>query len=156
MKLGSEEKIVVQFYITEMGLVHAEIRLINGGDIVRFEDKTIKEAQIRRVTATMMVDSGAYMMCINETTQSQLGLKTKEKRIAQLADGSPIELDIVGPIEVQFENRTATCNAMVLPGDTEMLLGAIPMEEMDVLIHPRENKLIVNPLHPNVAQLSLK
>ena len=116
-----------------MGLVHAEIRLINGGDIVRFEDKTIKEAQIRHVTATMMVDSGseAYMMCINETTQSQLGLKTKERRIAQLADGSPIELDIVGPIEVQFENRTATCNAMVLPGDTEMLLGAIPMEQMN-------------------------
>ena len=139
-----------------MDLVYAKIKLINGGDIVRFEDKTIKETQIRYVTATMMVDSGAYMMCINETTQSQLGLKTKERRIAQLADGSPIELDIVGPIEVQFENRTATCNAMVLPGDTEMLLGAIPMEEMDVLIHPRENKLIVNPLHPNVAQLSLK
>ena len=114
-----------------MGLVHAKIKLINGGDIVRFEDKTIKEVQIRYVTATMTVDSGAYMMCINETTQSQLGLKTKEKRIAQIADGSPIELDIVGPIEVQFENRTATCNAMVLPGDTEMLLGAIPMEQMN-------------------------
>jgi hypothetical protein len=37
-----------------------------------------------------------------------------------------------------------------------MLLGAIPMEEMDVLIHPTQNKLVVNPLHPNIAQLSLK
>ena len=63
---------------------------------------------------------------------------------------------MVGPIELKFENRDATCNALVLPGDSEMLLGAIPMEEMDVLIHPTQNKLVVNPLHPNIAQLSLK
>ncbi len=50
----------------------------------------------------------------------------------------------------------ATCNAVVLARSTEMLLGVIPMEEMDVLIHPQQNKLIVNPLHPNIAQLSLR
>ena len=45
---------------------------------------------------------------------------------------------------------------MVLKGDSEPLLGAIPMEEMDVLIHPRRQELIVNPDHPYYAQLSLK
>ena len=67
-----------------------------------------------------------------------------------------VSLDIVGPIEVRFENRMAMCNAMVLDGDTEVLLGAIPMEEMDVLIHPKEQKLIVNPAHPYKPQLALK
>ncbi|MBK8737026.1 MAG: retroviral-like aspartic protease family protein [Saprospiraceae bacterium] len=139
-----------------MGLVYANITLTNVKDQVRFEENLIKKDQIRQITATMLVDSGAYMMAINETVKTQLGLEIKGKRTAQLAKGQVIELGIVGPIEVKFENRDATCNALVLPGDSEMLLGAIPMEEMDVLIHPTQNKLVVNPLHPNIAQLSLK
>jgi len=73
-----------------------------------------------------------------------------------MANGSVVEYDVVGPIRVKFANRTATCNAFVLPGDGEPLLGAIPMEEMDVLIHPQRQELIVNPEHPNYAQLKMK
>jgi hypothetical protein len=56
----------------------------------------------------------------------------------------------------KVKNRTAICSALVLQGDTEPLLGAIPMEEMDVLIHPLRQELIVNPEHPYFAQLSMK
>jgi clan AA aspartic protease len=139
-----------------MGLVHATIHLANYADIVRYEDNNLPKEKIRQVSATMLVDSGAYMMVINRTTQHQLGLKTKYIQTAQLADGSLVDMDIVGPLEVKFDNRITTCDAMVLPGDSEMLLGAIPMEAMDVLIHPNQNKLVVNPLHPYIAQLSLK
>ena len=45
---------------------------------------------------------------------------------------------------------------MVLPGDNEPLLGAIPLEDMDVLIHPLRQELIVNPEHPYFAQMKLK
>lgn len=54
--------------------------------------------------------------------------------------GSVQEYSVVGPIQVKFANRTATCSAMVLQGNNEPLLGAIPMEEMDVIIHPRRQK----------------
>jgi clan AA aspartic protease len=139
-----------------MGLVHADIQLINGADLIRLEDGTISKEKVRSVFVNMLVDSGAYMMAINQEIKAQLGLKTKSTRTAQLADGQEIEIDIVGPIEVRFANRDCSVNAMVLPGATEPLLGAIPMEEMDVLIHPNRNELIVNPKHPNVASLSLK
>jgi len=62
----------------------------------------------------------------------------------------------VAPIILKFENRKFTGSAMVLPGDSEPLLGAIPMEEMDVLIHPLRQELIVNPEHQLYAQLKLK
>jgi clan AA aspartic protease len=104
----------------------------------------------------MLVDSGAYMMAINETIQEQLQLPFKEKRKSVMADGSIVEHDVVGPIEIKFKNRTAVCNAVVLQGDNEPLLGAIPMEEMDVLIHPLRQELIVNPEHPYFAQLKMK
>ena len=83
-------------------------------------------------------------------------LPFKEKRKSVMADGSIVEHDVVGPIEVKFMNRSAVCNAVVLQGDNEPLLGAIPMEEMDVLIHPRRQELIVNPEHPYFAQLKMK
>ena len=62
----------------------------------------------------------------------------------------------LGPIEVKFKNRRCNVDAMVLPGDNEILLGAIPMEDMDVLIHPLKQELIVNPEHPYFAQMKLK
>lgn len=66
------------------------------------------------------------------------------------------EFDVVSPIELRFKNRQTTCGAMVLPGDSEVLLGAIPLEDMDVLIHPLRNELIVNPEHPYFTQMKLK
>ena len=139
-----------------MGSVYADITLINGGDIEMAKRHFIGEDEVKKMTVKMMVDSGAYMMAINETLQEQLDLSFIEKRKAVLADGSVHEYDVVGPIHVKFENRTAICSAMVLKGDSKPLLGAIPMEEMDVLIHPRRQELIVNPDHPHYAQLSLK
>jgi clan AA aspartic protease len=137
-------------------MVYAEITLINGGDLEMAKRHLIGEEEVRQMTVSMAVDSGAYMMAINETIQSQLGLSFIEKRKAIMADGSVNEYNVVGPIQVKFANRTAICSAMVLQGNNEPLLGAIPMEEMDVIIHPRRQELLVNPEHPNYAQLSMK
>lgn len=139
-----------------MLLVHAELTLTNAGDISLFEGGFIAESDIRKVICIALVDSGAIMMAINENLKLQLGLKVRDIRPAQLADGTVKNLEIVGPIEVRFKNRWSTTNAMVLPGNQEVLLGAIPMEEMDVLIHPGKQELIVNPEHPFKAQMVLK
>ena len=57
---------------------------------------------------------------------------------------------------IKFKNRTATCNAFVLKADAEPLLGSIPMEEMDVIILPHKQELVVNPDHPEYAVLKMK
>ncbi len=137
-------------------MVYADIKLINAVDLGMSKRHLIGEEEVREMAVNMVVDSGAYMMTINETIQQQLGLLFIEKRKSVMADGSVIEHNVVGPIVVKFENRTAVCNAVVLQGDNEPLLGAIPMEEMDVIIHPRRQEMIVNPEHPYMAQLSLK
>ena len=62
---------------------------------------------------------------------------------------------MVGPVNVKFSNRIATCSAFVLPGDSEPLLGSIAMEEMDVMIHPFSQELMVNPEHSDYAILRL-
>jgi clan AA aspartic protease len=139
-----------------MGVVYAEVELINSVDVENAKRYRIGQEEVRRMRLTMLVDSGAYMMAINETIQSQLEIPFMEKRKVQLASGQVVEYDVVGPIEVRFANRRAICTAFVLPGDSEPLLGAIPMEEMDVLIHPKRQELVVNPEHPNYAVLKMK
>jgi clan AA aspartic protease len=139
-----------------MGLVRAEIEIINCSDQSFFEAGILDESKIRRIKVNALVDSGSVMLAINENVKTQLGLKVKDIRPSRLADGSLAELEVVGPVEVRFENRFSTTNALVLPGNEEVLLGAIPMEEMDVLIHPNKEKLIVNPEHPNKPQMTLK
>jgi clan AA aspartic protease len=134
-----------------MGMVYAVIELINGDDIACAKRHVIGEEEIRRINVRMLVDTGAYMLCINENIQEYLQLRLKYRKPLELADGRIVECDIVGPVEVKFANRDATCNAFVLPGDSEPLLGAIPLEEMDVVIDPQREELIVNPLHPDAA-----
>jgi len=139
-----------------MGMVYADIELINEDDLALVRRNMLDKDEVKRMRLEMLVDSGAYMMAVNETIQEQLDLPFIEKRKVQMANSSVVEYDVVGPVKVKFKNRTAICNAFVLPGDSEPLLGAIPKEEMDVLIHPQRQELIVNPEHPNYAQLKMK
>lgn len=139
-----------------MGLVYASIELINGDDLALVRKKIIGEEEIKRMHVNMLCDTGSVYMCINENIQEQLQFPVLEKRKGQLANGHIVEYDVVGPVEVKFKNRRCTVNAMVLPGDNEPLLGAIPLEDMDILIHPQRQELIVNPDHPYFAQMKLK
>ncbi|MCP9751863.1 hypothetical protein [Ferruginibacter sp. HRS2-29] len=134
-----------------MGYVYADIELINALDILDAKRHLIGEDEIKRIHVNILVDTGAYMMVINENIQAVLDLPFIEKRKIRMADETVGEFDIVGPLMVKFANRTATCSAVVLPGNSEPLLGAIPLEEMDVLIHPQRQELIVHPDHPDMA-----
>lgn len=116
----------------------------------------IGQDEIKSMRVSALVDTGSFMLAINENIQQQLQLPIVEKRKAQLADGSILQCDVVAPLELRFKNRATTCRAMVLPGDSEVLLGAIPLEDMDVLIHPLRQELIVNPDHPFFAQMKMK
>ena len=139
-----------------MGLVYAEIDLLNGGDVYLQRKKLVDEKEVKKVTINALVDSGAYMLTINENVRAQLDLPFIEKQFGRLADETLLELDVVGPVEVRFENRSTTVRAIVLPNNAEVLLGSIPMEDMDVLIDPKQQKLVVNPAHPYVATKHLK
>ena len=139
-----------------MGLVHAEIELINGDDLSMVRRHMMDEDEVKRMYVTMLVDSGAYNLCINEVIQEQLQFPIVEKRKAQLANGSIEEYDVVDNVEVRFKNRATTCRALVLPRDSEPLFGEMPFGDMDLIIHPIKQELLVNPEHPYFAQMSLK
>jgi clan AA aspartic protease len=139
-----------------MGLVHAEIELVSVDDLALHRRGLLPKDDIRALKVRALVDSGAYMLAINENVKTQLGLPVIDRQVAELADGSQVALEVVGPVEVRFENRRVSADAMVLPGNAEVLLGSIPLEGMDVVIDPKQQKLLVNPATPYMPKLSLK
>jgi clan AA aspartic protease len=126
-----------------MGLVYAKLILSN--PVLPLHAK---------IECSALVDTGALHLCIPEHLAIQLELKTLENREVTLADGKKHLVPYAGPIRIEFENRNAFVGAMIL-GD-EVLLGAIPMEDMDVIIHPASRTLRVNPESPNIAMAKIK
>jgi hypothetical protein len=137
-----------------MGLTYANIEIINGDDLADVRRGSITEEEVRRMTIRTIVDMSSPLMRINETIKDALGLPHFGTRRSQLANGHVIDLEVVGPIIVRYLDRDCSTNAIVLPDDQEPLLGAIPMEEMDLYVHPSRNELL--PMHPEGALMSLK
>lgn len=139
-----------------MGLVYADIELVNEIDLQDAKRNFIGEEEVRRIEVRALVDTGAMHLTINETIRDYLGLIIEERRKGRLADGTVLDLELTGPIKVYFKNRTALVRAMVLPGDEEVLLGTIALEDLDVIIDPVRQELLVNPASPDVAMAVLK
>jgi clan AA aspartic protease len=89
-----------------------------------------------------LVYTGAWTLIINETIRKKLGLVVTRTDSGTLADGIHSMYDLVGPLEVSWGNRSAICEALVLPDAEEVLLGAIPLEAMDLIINPRKEEVI--------------
>ena len=101
-----------------------------------------------------MADSGALHLCIPEHIQIQLQLEAIDHKEVSLADGSKKMVPYVGPIELHFKNRIGFAGALVM-GD-QVLLGAIPMEDMDLVVIPKTRTLDLNPDSPNIATSIVK
>ena len=139
-----------------MGYVHAEIELISEYDVLRNYEGLLPEEQIRRVTTTALVDTGAWDLVINEEVQQRLNLRIVGKQTVKLADETLLEVNIVGPVAIRFEDRTAITTAIVLPAISEVLLGAYPLEGLDAFVDPKRQKLILNPKTPGNPTLYIR
>ena len=139
-----------------MGLVYADITIVNSLDDVLAHQGDIPKENIRKMEIKSLVDTGAITLTINEEIAHQLGLKVIDQTDVSLADGTVSKCNIVGPVNIRFENRMTSCPALVLPGADEVLFGSVPLELMDVMIDPRLHRLVVHPSRPNTAQMKVK
>jgi clan AA aspartic protease len=125
-----------------MGSVVAEITLRNGGDIVLARNGHITEQNIRSLSVTALVDTGATTLVIGEDTRERLGLVVTDTHTVTLAGGSEAFCGITEPVEICWKNRKSSVRAWVLPGEKQVLIGVIPLEEMDLIVDPISQKLV--------------
>jgi clan AA aspartic protease len=122
-----------------MGLVNAKVSLSNP-----------RRPDLVPIDIEVLADTGATHLCIPEHVRLQLQLELLEYREITLADGSNHSVPYVGPVQIRFKNRNGFTGALVM-GD-QVLFGAIPMEDMDLVVTPRTRSIDVNPASPNMAR----
>ncbi|MDR1024381.1 MAG: aspartyl protease family protein [Treponema sp.] len=125
-----------------MGEVRTEVTLVNIGDAVKARDGFIPESGIRQLTVSSVVDTGAGTLIINEEIREKLGLRVEEAGEATLAGGIKAPCKVTEYVEIRWKNRKTSCQAIVIPGEGDVLLGALALEGMDLMVHPLENEVI--------------
>jgi clan AA aspartic protease len=125
-----------------MGTVYAELTLRNTEDITLAKQGYLKSENIRTVTVTAIVDTGSYSLMIDEQTMQKLGLeKTGEQRI-RIANGERIACPVTTPVEINWKDRQSVMRVIAVPGLPHILLGLLPLEEMDLIVHPNNHELV--------------
>lgn len=110
--------------------------------------------QLSSIEVKALVDTGAATLCIPEHIAMQLNLEEIEKREATTADGKKHLIPYAGPVKIKFKNRSCFTGAFIL-GD-EVLMGAVPMEDMDLVVVPLRQTVDVNPDSPNIPSALIK
>ena len=116
-----------------------EITLANAKDDVRVEAGLLKE--IRTITVEAMPDTGARTLVINEEIRLKLGLKIEETSKSTLADGKTNTYNVTEGVKIRWKNRSTVLPALVVPDAQDILLGALPLEAMDLIVDPVRKQL---------------
>jgi clan AA aspartic protease len=125
-----------------MGYVYTDIILKNTFDIGNYNRGVAKEPEIRQMTVRAMVDTGAGTLIITEAVRQALGLIVLGEQPATLADRAVKICKYTEPVEIHWGNRSTAVQAVVMEGADEVLMGAIPLEAMDLIVDPALQTLI--------------
>ena len=124
-----------------MGTFFETITLVNSLDRAFADSGYIPKDQIRAMEVEAMPDTGAWTLIINDEVRRKLGLKTDGTVESSMADGSTVQYDLTVPVEIRWKNRRTTQQALVVPNAPDILLGAIPLEGMDLCVDPVNKRL---------------
>jgi predicted aspartyl protease len=125
-----------------MGTVYADLTLRNLEDVTLAKQGFMKPENIRVINVTAIVDNGAYSLMIDEQTEQKLGLgKTGEQRI-RIANGERVVCPVTTPVEINWKDRQSVMRVITVPGLPQTLLGLLPLEEMDIIVHPNKHELV--------------
>ncbi|MDR1318266.1 MAG: hypothetical protein LBJ90_01460 [Treponema sp.] len=125
-----------------MGITKDEITLTNAVDKGNVKRGLMDEKEIRSVTVTAVADTGALRLTMPESLRRQLGLEILKKVPATLGDGEKVQLGLTEGVEVRWRDRAEITQAWVVDKECSVLLGAIPMEGMDIMVDPKNQRLV--------------
>jgi clan AA aspartic protease len=125
-----------------MGEVRTEITLVNIEDQGVANRGYMPPDQVRRLTVNAVVDTGAWTLVINEETRQKLGLRAEEASETTVAGGGKVPSRITEYVEIRWKDRKTACEAVVLPDEEDILLGAFPLEGLDLMIQPKTNEVV--------------
>ncbi|MDR1858028.1 MAG: aspartyl protease family protein [Treponema sp.] len=125
-----------------MGTVYAGITLKNAFDVTNAQRGIIGAMDIRQTEVQAVVDTGSMTLIISDEVRQQLGLEMRGTKITRMANNAKAVVNVTEAVEVHWKNRSMICQPWVMPDCDEVLLGVIPLEDMDLMVDPTEQVLV--------------
>jgi predicted aspartyl protease len=130
-----------------MGIVLVTALIENYDDVKSAEKGLISEADVRRLEIhDARVDTGATYVAMPKGLIEQLGLKKIRTVEAKTVSG-PIRFGIYEPVKLTIQGRDCEVRVSEVADSCPVLIGYIPLELLDFVVSPKEQKLIGNPDH---------
>jgi clan AA aspartic protease len=125
-----------------MGNVNTRLVLKNFDDIKQVKKGRLPEREVRQVTVTATVDTGATTLIISKQIFQELGLDVMDDSKTKYANDTKEICKLTEPVEIDWENRSITLPALVVDDPSVVLLGVLPLEGMDLMVDPVNQKLV--------------
>ena len=132
-----------------MGRVMVDVELANYKDVLHVEDGTLAPEKVRRMHSQGVVDTGAARLVLPESVVKQLGLPFTSEIKVRYAHGRSATRQRVEDVRLFLLGREGTFNAIVEPDRTDVLIGAIVLEDLDFLVDCQTQRLVLR--DPNVV-----
>jgi len=125
-----------------MGTIYTTITIKNQFDVWAALNGYMKDDEIRQGTVEAVVDTGAISLFITEELRQELGLEIMGEWPVTVANGAVEIAKRTEAVEICWKDRSMVCRPYVLPSGNETLLGAIPMEDMDLIVDLAREKVV--------------
>jgi predicted aspartyl protease len=130
-----------------MGRVVTEITVENLRDLWDAREGRIAESAVRRTTIpNALVDTGATFLSLPASLIQQLGLKKSTSRRIMTSKG-PAQSDVYDTVRLTIQGRWCHQDVMEIPDGVPALVGQLPLEALDFVVDPVNQKVIGNPEH---------
>ena len=133
-----------------MGRIHVDVVVANNFDVRKHEEGALPADQVRRAKVAGVIDSGASYLVLPERVAAKLGVPRAGKATVRYADRRKSSLTVVEDVRVELLGRHGTFKAIVEPRRRDILIGAIVLEDLDLLVdcrtqtlHPRDPDRII-------------
>lgn len=139
-----------------MGEVKAKVIFENLFDRISAKKGLIKETEVKKVEVEALVDTGSRMILMPQDMVEYLGLDIYTKQVVTLADESKKEMAAARPLNVKILGREMSSDCLVNTPKSEVLIGQIVLEELDLLVDCANKTLKVNPESPYLPSCKAK
>jgi predicted aspartyl protease len=130
-----------------MGRVLTEATIENLKDLWDAERGLSPPEKVRRITvADALVDTGATLLSLPTRLIRQLGLTPRRKRKVKSSSGST-EAVLYEAVRLTIQDRDCPTEVMEVPDDVPVLIGQLPLENLDLVVDVRDRRLTGNPAH---------
>lgn len=141
--------------IVTMGKVTVPAVIENLDDLWKVDDGELTREGVRRVSVEdALVDTGAMMLSVPKRIVAVLGLKPFRKRTVRTVGGI-VETTLYSGVRLTVQGREFHCDVAEIPDDCPVLIGQIPLEGLDFVVDPIQQRLIGNPEHGGEHMIDL-